>query len=213
MKKILLILSLAMSTLASQSQLLQPQVISALDNYYFVPVMFDNFGEWVKGIDNDSSIIFKEKTFFLEGDSLHMRYELVKPGYPLEYKNARSKLIISAQTRTVNFLNTTEDTIQSRKFTNLRLSLIISFDGSENDKQLAAQLQNKLDYSIRQFFKERHAYVGNKKLRAPNHPGIYVNKCIHYYQKDKVIATFTISNTVKVNEHQLALYLNYSLNN
>ena len=213
MKKILLILSLAISSFASQSQLLQPQVISALDNYFFVPVMFDNLGEWVKEIDNDSAIIFKEKTFSLVDDSLHMHYELEKPGYPLGYKNARSKLIIMAQTRKVNYLNLTEDTIQIKKFTNMNLSLIISFDGSENGKQLAAQLQNDLDDSIRQFFKKRRAYVGNKKLRAPNHPGIYVHKCIHYYQDDNVIATFTISNTVKVNENRLALYLDYALNN
>lgn len=220
MNKILLILSFVISSLVSKSQLLHPQVINSLKNYFFVPVMFDNLGDWIKGIDNDSSIIFKEKTFFLENDSLYLKYELEKPGYPPGYKNAATKLSIRGHTRTVhpsiikNQVNSIHlNHLNPTKITNLSLSLIITFDSTENGKQMATQLQDSLDSSIRQYFKKRRAYVGNKNLKARNHHHAKTRKCIHYFLNDDPIAIFIISNTVQDNKNQIALYLNYSLIN
>ena len=220
MRKVLLIISFTFTFLFSKSQLLQPQVINSLEEYFFVPVAFDNLGNWIKIIENDTSINFKEKTYFLQDDSIYLHFEMEKPGFPLHYKNGSCKLIIHAQTQTNNWI-TTETEKSSIKFihsppakvTNMNLSLIIAFDSTERGQQMAQELQNSLDDSIKQYFGKKLVYNGNKKLKALKHPNIKTRKCIHYYLKDEPISIFTISNTVKNNKNQIALYLNYSLNN
>lgn len=173
MRKAILFFSIFFISISVKSQNWDPAFVKSLEEYYFIPVEFENFGEWIAGIENDSSILFKKKVFTNVNDSAYLNFELQKPGLPPSFKNSIFTLKIIVNTifdkpvklepRGGNLVKTID--LPMRKVTTLRIYASFSFDATDTGRLLATNAQLELEDQFTGYFAKKQVNKSNKNIR------------------------------------------------
>lgn len=173
MRKEILFFSILFISISAKSQNWNPEFVKSLNEYYFIPVEFENFGGWIAGLENDSSILFKKKVFTHVNDSVYLNFELQKPGFSPAFENSllTIKLIVNTifdkrvefEPRGKNLVRTID--LPPRKVTTLRIYASFSFDATETGRLSATNAQIELEDQFIGFFAKKQVNKSNKNIR------------------------------------------------
>ncbi len=219
MKGSILFFGILLISLSAKSQNWDPEFVKSLKEYYFIPVEFENFGEWIAGIENDSSLVFKKKIFTQVNDSINLNFELQKPGFSSPFKNSTISIQIIGKTRLDKKLKMKKGGFNSfgfnqlppRKVTSLYIYSSISFDSTSEGKLLAAQAIKQLEDQLGNFFSKKDVIKANKnKHKRKHHPE--VEKAVRFTTKNDLFSRFWITNSTFPDKNEVELYLAYELN-
>ena len=219
MKKSILCLGILFISISGRSQLLKPEVQTVLEEYFFIPVTFDHFGTWLSNIEKDSSLIFINKIYTKEQDSVYLKFDIKKPDFNSPVREASEDLmILITQHHQRNFANLPRtgkrslksETIPGRKLNMLRLILTYTFDSSESGKKMATKTQKDLEKRFNKYFENTITKKGPKKItRHTMNPNVIRNT--NYYLNFSQYPILNISHTFHGNINRIELYLTYEL--
>lgn len=215
MRKVFLFIGILFVSISAKSQNLDPEFVKVLQEYFFIPVEFKHFGEWMSGIDNDSSIIFKKKVFTLENDSIHLELDIKKPAFPSPVKNVLLSAQVFGHTREFNNLSrlkTTQNSLSieplpSKKVTSIQLYAILTFDSTTEGKLNAFIAQKFLEERFSVFFDKKNVL---KEYNSKKHPRVV--RAVRFINKKDIVSRFSIWNSTFPDRNQVALYLLHELN-
>ena len=212
MRKGFLFISILFISISVKSQNWNPEFVKSLQEYYFIPVEFENFREWIAGIENDSSIIFKKKAFTIENDSIYLEFNIMKPEIPSPFKNSKLSAQVFGRTQQFNNLSKLKKTSNSisivqlppKNVTTIQIFAILTFDSTSEGKLLAANTQKILEEKFAVFFQKKIDLKLNKK-----HPKVV--RSVRFTRKNEVVSSFSIWNSTFHDRNQVALSLLYEL--
>lgn len=221
MRKAVLFIGILFISISVKSQVVwNPGFVKSLEDYFFIPVEFEHFGNWVAGIEKDSSLVFKKKEFTIEKDSLNLNFDLVKPGFSSPFNNSALSVTILGRTR--NFDNLKEivekgpasidvKRLPPIKVTTIYLASKISFDSTNEGKLLAAQTMKQLEVEFSKYFENKKIIRSPKNIRKrKHHPEI--EKQVRFSMKENPIARFWINNSTFSNKNEIIMNIAYELN-
>ena len=221
MKRAILCLSIFLISYCAKSQVVwSPGFVKSLEEFIFIPVEFDHFGNWMAEIENDTSLIFTKKEFTIEENSLNLDFNLQKQNFPSPFNNSSLSVNIFGFTR--NYTNLKEIVRESRasislhrlppqKVTTIYIISKISFDSTDEGKLLAAQAMKNLELKFSGYFDGKKVIKSHKNIRKrKHHPQI--EKQIRFSIKENPVARFWINNATFSDRNEIALYLAYELN-
>lgn len=205
---------------SAKSQIWEPKLIATFQKYFIVPVDFESFGKWVEDIENDSTLIFTEKSMTLENDSIYLNFVFKKVGFSSPFENSNISAKIFGRTREFKNLSTFERTSNSvkivpfpyKKQTTVQIMAIITFDSTSAGKELASKTQKLLEDEFHKFF----AIKTNHKAKKSNYISRYhpeVIRAIGFTKKKNVLSGLNILNSSFPDRNQVSLSLLYELNN
>ena len=207
-------------TLCSKSQIQwSPGFTKYLEEYIFIPVEFDNFGNWLSGIENDSSIVFKKKHFTIENDSLNLDFQIEKPGFSSPVKFAEHSVTIYGKTNTINNLKEISKTgmgvsltyLPAEKVTTIYIICRLSFPPTDKGKLLASETMDDLEKKFSAFFDHKRVIKSLKnKKRRKFHPD--TEKDIRFSMKKNQMSNFWLRHNSFEDRNEISVYLSYELN-
>lgn len=220
MKRAIFCLSIFLISYCAKSQVVwSPGFVKSLGEFIFIPVEFDHFGNWVEGIENDSSIVFNKKQYTIENDSLYIDFQMQKPGFPSPVKFAEHSVNIYGKTHTVKNLKSISKTgtgisltsLPPQKVTTIYISCRLSFPSSEKSKLLASETMEDLEKKFSRFFDKKRVIKAHKnKKRRKSHPD--TEKDVRFYMKDNPVTGFWLRNNSFQDKNEISIYLSYELN-
>lgn len=218
MRKSILFLGIFFISFSAKSQNWDPKFLTSLKEYFFVPIKFENFGDWIAGIENDSSLVFKKKEFTIVNDSINLYFKIAKPGFPSPIKNSALSLVIIANTRQHNHQEIRRgpgslgfNNLPTQKVTTLNIGVSLSFDSTNEGKLLAANTMNELEKEFRGYFTEKKVIKANKNFqKRKHHPE--VEKMIIFSLKDSPALSFWLTNSTFPDKNEVMIYVAYNLN-
>lgn len=219
MRKAILLITILLITFSAKSQVAwNPGFIKALEKFYFIPVEFEHFGNWIEYIENDTSLIFRKKEFTLTKDSLHLDLNIQRRNFPSPFNNSSLSVNILGFTR--NYANrvmresTTSfsfNRLPPQKVTTLYIISKITFDATEEGKLLATQAMKELEKEFSTYFDSKRINKSIKNIRRrKHHPE--VNKQVVFSIKENPAARFWINNSTFPERNEIAIYIAYELN-
>ncbi len=219
MRKYILCTCFVLLTLCTKSQIQwSPGFTKYLEEYIFIPVEFDHFGNWIAGIENDSSVIFKKKQLSIENDSLYIDFQIEKPGFPSPVKFAKHSVSIYGKTSTVNNLKAINKSVTginlkslpAEKVTTIYISCRLSFPPTEKGKLLASETMDDLETKFSGFFDKKRVIKSLKnKKRRKFHPD--TEKDIRFSMNENPMANFWLRNNSFQDKNEISVYLSYVL--
>ncbi len=214
MRKAFIYIGLLFISISVKSQKWNPEFVKSLKEYYFIPVEFENFGEWITGIEKDSSILFHIKVFSQVDDSIYLNLVLKKPDLPSPFNHStltnrllgNTVIDKKGELETAGIYIVKNPDVKPRKVTVLSIFASISFDTSTTGRLLARQTQIKLEERFGVFFTEKRVDKANKNIRKRlNHPE--VERRASFKRRDDLNSMFHIRtyNLKEVNKVELCL--------
>lgn len=221
MRRSIFFLGILIISFSAKSQNLDPAFVKSLKEYYFIPVEFENFGEWIAGIENDTNLVFNKKIFNYENqnDSLYLNFELTKPGTVLSIKNATLSLRILGNTfadKRLKFESRGKNLVKvidlpPKKITSLRIYSYISFDSTSEGRLLATQTQKELEEQFGIFFSNKRIDKSNKNIKKRKFHR-ETERTAYFKRKDELIPGFYIRTNNFEDSNRVELCLIYELN-
>ena len=217
----MLFFSILFISISAKSQVVwNPGFVKSLEEFFFIPVEFENFGNWVAAIEKDSSILFKKKEFTIERDSLNLNFDLVKPGFSSPFNHSDLSVTIVGRTRTFNNLKEIIEKGRASidvkrlppiKVTTVWLVSIMSFDSTKEGKLLAAQAMKQLEIKFSYYFENKKVYRSPKNIRKRKHEK-EIEKEVRFYMKEHPFSRFSINHSSFPDKNQIIMKLEYELN-
>ena len=219
MKIIILTVIIFCNVFKVNCQVLNGETVKALEEYFFIPVQFDNFGKWIAEIEKDSSLIISNKKFYLENDSMYLNLHIQKPGFQSHFKSGEPSITILALTRSSRGTTSIHKNINGLKFETgqpfkinyLTLILTIPFDSTDAGKQLAAQAQVALKDQFNSHFKFRRIIKPKKAGKRVHHKEI--EQFVSFRLTDNGYPISSIFHTFQENQNQVVFNIFYQLIN
>lgn len=217
MRKALLFIGILFIFFSAKSQNWEPKLINTMEKYFIVPVEFENFGQWISGIEKDSNLVFKEKFLTLENDSLHFQFNASNPKFSSPFENSELTVQIFGRTYDLNKRSANNkvrrsvvtDPSSSKKVTKIQIFAIITFDSTSEGKALASKTQKLLEREFGAFFINKLNYKGI--LYKPKRD-LKVVRAVGFRNKNENSYRFSIWNSTFPDRNQVALNLIYTLN-
>lgn len=219
MRKSILLIAILFCSVFAKSQNWDPSFVKVLKEYFFIPVEFENFGEWIAGIENDSSLVFKKKVFTQVNDSINLNFDLQKAGISSSIKNAILSNRISGKTildKRVKFESNDKSLLTAidlppRKITTLYLYATISFDSTTTGRLLANEIHKELEDQFGVFFANTRVEKSNKNIKKRKfHP--QEERAAYFKRKNELISMFRIRTNNFKDSNKVELCLSYQLN-
>lgn len=218
MRKAILCIGVLLISFSAKSQNWDPAFVKSLEKYYFIPVEFENFGEWIAGIENDSTILFKKKVFTNVNDSVYLNFELQKPDLSSTFKNSilTLKLIVNTifdkrvkfEPRGKNLVRTID--LPPRKVTTLRIYASFSFDATDTGRSLATNAQKELEDQFTGFFAKKQVNKSNKNIRKRKFHR-EEERSAFFKRENELVSMFWIRTNNFPDSNKVELCLSYDL--
>ena len=218
MRKAIFFIGILFVSISAKSQIWEPGLAKTMQKYYIIPVEFKSFGEWISGIENDSTIRFKKKEMILENDSIYLNFDFEKSGISSPFENSRLSAKIFGRTSNFENLSTIKSTsnsisivpFPSKKETTIQIIAIITFDSTNEGKLLSANVQQMLEDEFAVFFVKK---INNKKkyngFTRRYHPEVV--RSVGFTQRKNVSSGFNILNSSFPDRNEVSLSLFYEL--
>lgn len=218
MRKAILYIGVLLLSYSAESQHQEPDLIKIMKKYFIVPVEFENLGQWISDIENDSSLVFKEKTLTMENDSLHLKFNVSNPKFSSPFENSEISAQIYGRTLDLDKRSAikkkvtrtkTNNPLSRKKVINIQIFSVITFDSSSEGKELASEAQKILENEFSAFFVDKLNYKGvlYKPKKDPK-----VLRAVGFRKKNESSYRFSIWNSTFPDRNQVALNLIYDLN-
>jgi hypothetical protein len=219
MRKAILFIGILFFCISAKSQNWDPEFVKSLREYYFIPVEFESFGDWITGIENDSSLLFKKRILTQVNDSIYLNFELQKPGLASSFKNSTLSLKVLGNTisdKRVKYESPGKNLVKvidlpSRKVTALNIYASISFDTTNSGRLLAAQAQKELEDRFVVFFADKRIDKSNKNIHKRKFHR-ETERSAYFKRKDELISMFRIRTYNLQDSNKVELCLSYELN-
>ena len=204
---------------SAKSQNWNPEFVKSLSEYYFIPVEFENLGEWIADIENDSSLIFTKKILTNVNDSLYLNFELQKQNFSPPFKHSIISLRIIGNTiidKKVEFGSGGENLIKvidlpPRKVTTLSIYASIIFDSTTTGRSLATQTQKELEDQFGAFFVTKRVDKSNKNIRKRRFHR-EVERSAYFKRENDLVSMFRIRTYNLSDSNNVELCIAYELN-
>lgn len=214
MRKSFLLIVIFFFSISAKSQNLKPEFTKALQEFFFIPVEFENFGEWMSSIETDSSIEFKKRVFTLENDSINLEFDLKNSQFSSPIKGAQISAQVFGRTSEFKNLSTlktnhnslTIEPLPSKKVTSIKIYPILTFDSTSEGKLLASEAQKMLKEKFAEFFDKKNVL---KKYNSKKYSRVV--RAVGFINKKEVVSRFSIWNSTFPDRNQVALYLLHEL--